>query len=120
MHCGRPARFLDCNMWECHSKVDFRVWECHSKVDFPVCECHSKVDCCVSEVCSLDCHTVDSRLTGCCIMVITEVGPLLTTICYLTCTCMCQCCVQQRVLTLGFLRCQGGNGKIVSFVRCIT
>ena len=35
----------------------------------------------------------DSRPIGCCIMVITEVGTLLTTTCYLTCTCVCQSCM---------------------------
>ena len=34
----------------------------------------------------------DSRPIGCCMTGITEVGPLLTTACYLACTCVCRSC----------------------------
>ena len=47
---------------------------------------------CHGAMCTVqDSHTdVDSGPIGCCIMVITEVGTLLTTTCYHRCTCMCQ------------------------------
>ena len=41
------------------------------------------------------------RPISCCIIVITEVGTLLSTTCYLTCTCVCQSCVYKRVMTVG-------------------